>query len=167
MHVVLWCRRQIGPNQRAETRYAAGYIIVISLGCITPISMSARQNTYQHTPDRMVHSRSHGKFTIKRSGRTKVGFHGRILCRFIDFSDLSSLDTDLHSIGIFSYHAQPMVLNAWVSVRENNRCQISRHFRSAWWSDFGRFFGLPQFWCRPHSVGPRHHLTRLCRAATL
>ena len=59
-------RRQIGPNQRAENRYAAGYIIANISGFGAPILMSARQNTYQYTADRMVHTRSPGKIQSQK-----------------------------------------------------------------------------------------------------
>ena len=57
----------------------------------------------------MVHTRSPGKFTVKRSGAIKVGFHGRIFGRIFDFSDFSSVDTDFNIlIGTFMYNAQAM-----------------------------------------------------------
>ena len=54
-------RRQIRPNGRAENRYASGWLFAISLGCGTPIWMSARQNTQKNTADRLVYTRGSGK----------------------------------------------------------------------------------------------------------
>ena len=113
----------------------------------------------------MVHTRSPGKFSVKRSGRAKVGFHGRIfgrilsrvlsrilswiLCwvlrrilsrifgRIFDFSNFSSLILDFGvSIRGIIHNTQVVLLNARVPVPDPNRGQISRHFWSACWSDF-------------------------------
>ena len=74
-----------GPKTASRKFGESFWLFVICLGCSAPISMSARQNTYQYTANRMVHAGSPGQFPVKRSGDVKVGCHGRILGRIFGF----------------------------------------------------------------------------------
>ena len=59
---------------------------------------------------------------------SRSGFMVWFLVGFFDLSGLSSLDSDFDiSIGVISYNAQAMFLNARVSVLGGNRGHISRH----------------------------------------
>ena len=121
----------------ASRKSVRGRKVIRDYGCSAPVLVSARQNTNQHPADRMVQTRSSGKFCIKRSGEIKVGFHGRIFGRFFGFSDFSSLETEFGlSIGTTVSNTRAVFLNARVTVLIVNPGQVSRHFRSAWWSDF-------------------------------
>ena len=62
------------------------------------------------------------------------------------------------SIWIISRHTRAMFLNAKVTVLVADCGQISRHFWSAWWSDFLWIFVLPQFVADPvPSTGAIRH----------
>ena len=60
--------------------------------------------------------------------------------------DLSSVMTDIApSVRGIIHNTQVVLFNVRVTVLEPNRGQISRHFWSAWWSDFWRIFGFSDF----------------------
>ena len=82
LEAIFFSRRQIGQQQRADNFGGSFWSFAIFSGCSAPILMSARQNTYRYIADRMVLARGPGKFCVNRSGRLKVGFHGRIFGRF-------------------------------------------------------------------------------------
>ena len=66
-----------------------------------------------------------------------------LLVEFLDFSDLSSLKTDFGlSIGSIDRATRAVVLNAKVTVLVVKHGLISRHFQSAWRSDFVSFFAF-------------------------